>query len=186
MSHTNLSADQELQALRREFDLGFSRAAQLQKVTMQNFLRIRLADDAFAIRVADIAGLYVDRRIMPIPTQVPTLLGVVGFRSLIAPVYDLAALLGYSRKASPRWIMLFRTVEPIALAFEHFETHFSAGTNNIVDAPQSPASMPDRARTYLFDAVRIDATMLPIIHMQSLLEPLQQPLNLPHGRRSTR
>ncbi len=185
MNHTYPSASAELQAMRSEFDLGFARAAQTQAAAVQNFLGIRLAGDAFAIRAGDIAGLYVDRRIMPIPTDVSTLLGVVGFRSLIVPVFDLAALLGYTRTASPRWIMLFRTGEPVALAFEHFETHFSAGMNNIVGAPQLPAAMPDSARAHLFDAVRTDAAIRPIIHMQSLLEPLQQPLNSPQRQRST-
>ncbi|PRC95176.1 chemotaxis protein CheW [Solimicrobium silvestre] len=162
-------------AMRREFDLGFAQAPHVQKEALLNFLGIRLGDDAFAIRVSDIAGLHADRRIMPMPSPVPALLGVAGFRGLIAPVYDLAALLGYKCKTPPRWLILIRLGEPVALAFEHFEVHFSAEPGSIISAPQLAVSIPDNARVHRYDAVRADDAIRPIIHLQSLLAPILEP-----------
>jgi len=35
--------------------------------------------------------------------SVPELLGIMGFRGAMVPVYDLRALCGYAAGAAPRW-----------------------------------------------------------------------------------
>jgi hypothetical protein len=87
-------------ALRREFDQSFAQPPATELARVENFLAVRIGGDAYAMRVAEIAGLYADKRIVPLPSPLPSLLGTVGFRGQIAPVYDLAMLFGYP--ARPR------------------------------------------------------------------------------------
>jgi chemotaxis signal transduction protein len=174
MSSASHDLSNTVLAMRREFDLSFAQAPNAQTAKPENFLGIRLGDDAYAIRTAEIGGLHVDCRVMPLPTSVPAFLGVAGFRGLIAPVYDLAKLLGYASNSTHRWVVLVRLGEPIAFAFETFESHFSADSNSIIEATQIGTTTPGDVNSHLLDAVRIDAVMRPIIHLQSLIEAIQR------------
>ncbi len=157
-----------LLALRQEFDRSFAQAPRMETARAESFLAVRVGADAYALRVAEIGGLFTDRRIMPLPTPMPELLGVAGFRGQIAPVYDLAALLGYARQTAPRWLILARLREPVALAFDTFEAHFSALPERIIAAEGKGAG-----RRHLGSAVRTDDAVRPIIQLQSLLEDIQ-------------
>jgi chemotaxis signal transduction protein len=109
--------------LRREFDLAFRdpRAGVVER--SEDFLAVRIGGDPFAIRVLDIAGLYVDRAIVPMPSTRPALLGLARFRSAIAPVFDLRVLLGYPPGAASRWLIVVRAPELVGLSFDLFESH---------------------------------------------------------------
>ena len=172
MTPTSPNTSQTLLTLRQEFDFSFAQPPRAATEIPENMLAIRLGGDAYAIRIAEVGGLYADRRIMPLPTPLPELLGVAGFRGQIAPVYDLAALLGYTRQTPPRWMILVRLREPVALAFDQFEAHFAVLPERIVS---TSAAMPaDATRPHLRDAVRSEDTVRPIIHLQSLLDDIQR------------
>lgn len=173
MIQDNSAARDTMLALRREFDLSFTQAPRMETESFQNMLAIRIGDDPYAIRVAELAGLHADRRIMPLPTPMPELLGVTGFRGQIAPVYDLATLLGYARQPSTRWLLLLQQREPVALAFDTFEMHFAVAQQEIIS---EQAAMPagTEARQHLYGAARSDDTVRPIIHLQSLVEDIQR------------
>ena len=158
-----------LRSLRQEFDRSFALAPRVAAEPPENFLALRVGGDAYALRVAEIGGLFTGRRIMPLPTPMPALLGVAGFRGQIAPVYDLAALLGYPSRDAPRWLVLARLREPVALAFDTFEAHFSALPECIIAAGDQGA-----ARPHLGGAVQGADASRPIIHLQPLLEDIQQ------------
>lgn len=162
--------NEEVEKLRHEFDLSFTQMPREQTETPNNFLGIYLGKDALAIRATDIAGIYADRRIVPMPSSAPTFLGVSRFRGLVTPVYDLAALLGYQNTPTPRWLVLVRLddTESIAFAFEKFDSFFSANQSNVISTAQ------EKTRTHLSDAVRIGDFTRPIIHLPSLLAQLRQ------------
>lgn len=173
MIRTNSDLREAALALRKEFDVSFAEARRLETEQIENLLAIRVGGDPYAIRLAEIGGLHADRRIMPLPTPIPELVGVTGFRGQIAPVYDLATLLGYARPPSTRWLLLLQTREPVALAFDVFEMHFSVSRLQIVSA-KTGMPVETGARPHLFDAVRSDDVMRPIIQLQSLLEDIQR------------
>jgi chemotaxis signal transduction protein len=173
MKPGNPSLSAELLALRREFDDGFSNAPETRDTSSQNFLGIRLGGDAFAIRVAEIAGMHKNRSVAAMPSQVPTFLGVAGFRGQIVPVYDLATLLGYADRTTPRWMILVRTGEPVALAFDVFETHFSARSGDIIPAPQSATPSSTVRDGKSFESVRSSDGVRPIIHLPTMTELIQ-------------
>jgi chemotaxis signal transduction protein len=174
MNPTSPASNAQLLALREEFDRGFSQAPCMEMGSLEKLLAIRLGDGSYAIRIAEISGLYIDRRIMPLPTRVGTLLGVAGFRGQIAAVYDLAALLGYVRQTPPRWLVLLREREPVALVFDAFEAHLAVLPEQILRTDQAAAAAPDAARPHLNDAVRTEHALLPIINLQSLLKDIRR------------
>lgn len=151
-------------SLRLAFDQSFAAAPVTRTAEFEDFLLTRVGGDAYAIRLSEVAGLYVDRKIVPIPSKAPELLGIVGLRGTLAPIYDLRALLDYTGGSKLRWLVLARAPEPIGFAFDSFEAHLRL--------PQQSVSVPDReehARRHVRGAVRVDGATHSIIHIESLL-----------------
>src|SRR5262249_44363661 len=73
----------------------------------EDFLTMRIAGDAYAIRLNEIAGLVKGRRIVACPSDVPEFQGIAGVRGAIVSVYSLPALLGYSTGGeNSAWLVL--------------------------------------------------------------------------------
>lgn len=176
MTHGNPNLAEAALVLRREFDLAFAQAPRMGAEQRASLLAVRIGGDPYAIRVADIDGIHADCHIMALPTPIPELLGVAGFRGQIVPVYDLAALLGYARCASPRWLILLgqRRRSAMALAFESFEMHFSVAQRDMEQTPNDFPSHLGPTRPHVFDAVSDQGRVWPVIHLQSLLTGLQE------------
>ncbi len=107
-------------ALREAFDRAFAEAPPQSEETVQRFLAIRAGGSLFAFRLAEIAGVTVDRKLTRLPSPVPELLGLTGVRGRLVPVYSLTALLGgapESTQATARWLVLIAEGH-IALATE--------------------------------------------------------------------
>jgi purine-binding chemotaxis protein CheW len=121
------AADTGLAAtLRAEFDRAFALAASTHKVQSSHLLAIRVDSNPYAIAVAEITGLQVDRVIAPLPTTVAGLIGLAGIRGELVPVYSLATLLGYPAPArAPRWLALCGGGQAFGLAFDAFERHIN-------------------------------------------------------------
>ena len=88
--------------LRQEFDRAFAQPLGGVEQTWDTLISIRVREDPFALRLSEIAGLFVDRAVTPMPTPFLDLLGVTGFRGAVIPVFDLGAILGYAAATGPR------------------------------------------------------------------------------------
>ena len=110
-------------ALRSLFDASFTVPAISKQERLEGLLAIRVGSDPYVLCLSQITGLYADRRIVAVPSPAPQLLGIVGLRGKLVPVYDLAALLHYPPAPSPRWMVLAGGSQPVAFAFESFEGH---------------------------------------------------------------
>ena len=108
--------------LRQAFDRSFALPPPAALGEVEDLLTIRVADIPYAIRLLDISGMVAGRRVVPIPAARPNLLGLAGIRGGIVPVFGLASLLGYEEASGPpRWLVLYGSHDPIALAFSNFE-----------------------------------------------------------------
>jgi len=154
------------EALRREFDAAFARVAGRQDAPVEELLMIRVSGDPYALRLAECAGLFVDRRITPLPTAVPELLGLAGFRATLVPVYDLRTLLGYTRGETPRWMVSAKGGTVVALGFDAFEAHERVDRASLVadDAP---------AQRHAPRLVRLPGGARPLLSVPSLLEAIE-------------
>jgi chemotaxis signal transduction protein len=174
-----LPLSQAVLELRAQFDSAFAQAPRVAGAAGTGMLAIRVANEPYALHLEQIGGLYADRSIVALPSALPSLLGVTGFRGQIIPVYDLAVLLGHARGAAPRWLVLVRCAQPLALAFDQFESHFTAAPESISRAGAAPD------RPHVVDTVQGADALRPVIHLPSLHGDIQRQAALALPQRST-
>jgi purine-binding chemotaxis protein CheW len=155
--------------LRLAFDSAFADAARREARATQNLLAFRLGTETYALRLADIAGLFADRKITRLAGGVTALLGFAGFRGAVVPVYDLHALLGRPKTEAPRWLAI-ASGAPVALAFEAFEGHLRISSHAIM-----PRAAEERSRRLVQDVASWEGVSRPIVHMPSVLEVIGNP-----------
>jgi len=159
------SLDDRAAQLRGEFDRSFADAPRAATTVAHDLIALRIAGDPYALRVAEIAGLHIDRPIANVPSRIPELLGIAGFRGSLVPVFDLGALLGYPAATVLRWIAI-ATSTSIGFAFESFDGHLRVAGQAIVDCT------PDEAPAHVRAVVRDGGRMCPIVHLPSLIEAI--------------
>ena len=99
-------------------------------------LGIRVGGDPFALALDGVLAVHVDRKIVPVPSGAPTLIGIASFRGALAPVHDLRLLLGYPARMATRWLVLVAGATPIGLAFDAFDGQLDAPS-----APELPSAL---------------------------------------------
>ncbi len=159
--------------LRSEFDQGFAGAHAPEAPAQLDLLLIRVAEHTYALRLDQVLAVHVDRKLVQAPGPRPELLGLVGVRGLVAPVYDLRRLLGYAPAGEPRWLALARGNAPFAVAFEHFERHLRVPESDVVLADVNLAG-----HAFASGSLRTGATALPVIDLLAILA------SVTHGKRS--
>ena len=152
--------------LRAAFDRAFAEPVRPDATPRENFLAIRIGAEACAIHLADIAGLFVDKKITRVPGDAAALLGIAGFRGAIVPVFNLQSLLGQGANGTPRWLVM-AAAAPVAFAFDAFEGQLRVTPDAIV-----PASARAQSRTYARQFVRLENNVRPIIHLPSIVDAM--------------
>ncbi len=154
--------------LRATFDAGFATPARLDQGATVDLLSIRLENEAYALRLSEIAGLVAGHAVTPLPAEMSGLFGIAGFRGSIMPVYDLAALLGHAPAAACRWLAIARAA-PVALAFATLEGHLRVPSDAIV--PDHDASDPTQR---IVEFLRRPDRASPIVDIALLLDRISQ------------
>ena len=156
-------------ALRRVFDESFAAPAASRPERLEGLLAIRVGSDPYALRLSEISGLHVGVKIVPVPSPAAQLLGIVGIRGMMAPIYDLAALLRYPPAANPRWFIIARGPQPVGFAFETFESHLQVSQSSLANDDGENAGSGG-AGQHTRGTVRVAGALRPIIHLPSVLE----------------
>ena len=156
-------------ALRRLFDASFAAPAASMSERLEDLLAIRVGSDPYALRTSEIAGLHVGVKIVPVPSPVAQLLGIAAIRGIMAPIYDLAALLRYPPAANPRWFIIARGPQPVGFAFETFESHLQVSQSSLAndDGENAGSGAP---KQHTRGTLRAAGALRPIIHLPSVLE----------------
>jgi chemotaxis signal transduction protein len=161
--------DSTAAALRRHFDESFAAPAASRPEPAEDFLAIRVGADPYALRLSEISGLHVGVKIVPVPSPAAQLLGIVGIRGTMAPIYDLAALLRYPPTMNSRWFVVARGRQPVGFAFETFESHLQVPRASLADGDgEDPET--DGTLHHTRGAVRVAGALRPIIQLASVLE----------------
>jgi len=135
------AVDNKADNLRQAFDRSFALPPSRASEEVVDLLMLRVAGDPYAILLRDIAGIVTGGRVVPVPADTPELLGLVGLRGSIVPVFDLATILGYAPSpGSPRWMILCGAQEPLALAFTDFEGCLQLPTSSLHADENLPAT----------------------------------------------
>lgn len=160
----------KLAELRHTFDQAraapFSSEKEEQSVSL---LAIRISRDPFAIKVNEIGGLVAGRKIVPVPSPVPELLGLAGIRGALIPVYSLEALLGYGAQTEQtRWLALCGEEDSFALAFGEFEGYLRIPPHQLF-----PINEKDTLRVHVKEIARTTGFVRAVVSISLLKETIQ-------------
>jgi purine-binding chemotaxis protein CheW len=160
------------QELREQFDRRFAEPfASLDEETY-DMLAIRVGGRSYVVPLRDVAGVHVNRVIVPLPTHVPELLGLCAIRGATVPVYDLASLLGHAPATAPRPIVLVAASDAVALAFDGVDGQLRVTPAQIATARQPAARATDAVADSDRHAVCVAEIVRPIIHLASVVEAI--------------
>ncbi len=166
MSASDFHISEQAVELRRAFDRSFVELQRFEPVATEDFLSIHVGGEPYVLRLTEIAGLFVDKKVTELPTRVAELRGVAAFRGAMVPVYDLAPLLGYSPSKATRWMVMAATAR-VALAFDAFDGHFRFPLAAIASRPES------NSQDHIRQIVRADGGIRSIIHLPSVIAAIR-------------
>jgi chemotaxis signal transduction protein len=158
-------------SLRRRFDASFAAPAQVRRERVEHLLAIRVDAHPYVLRLSEVAGLHADLQVVRIPSPAAHLLGIVGLRGVMAPVYDLAGFLGHPRAATPRWAVFARAPEFVGFAFEAFDSHLQVTDESSATADDEAGSVA--GGRHVRGAIRAAGVLRPIIHLASVVATLK-------------
>ena len=159
--------------LRTAFDASFSAERAPSAGAELDFLAIRVAGHGYALRLAEVLAVHAERELVRVPSPVPALLGLIGVRGLVVPIYDLRLLLGYAAGPPPRWLCLARAASPLGFAFEAFEAHLRLPLESVV----AGSELAGNGQRFGRGNVRTDAGPRTLLHLPSLIASVA---NKPH------
>jgi len=168
MSDDRLLYPDRAARLRDAFDRSFGEARPPDPPASENLLAIRIGSEPCALRLSEIAGLFADRKITPLPGGAPALLGIAGFRGAIVPVYDLPALLGHRPEEDVRWLAM-AAGETVAFAVGALDGHLRIALDEII-----PHETGEHPRRHVRDFARTGELVRPIVHLPSVLDAIRR------------
>jgi chemotaxis signal transduction protein len=164
-----LAASTRRATMRQLFDSAFARPVTAVTESFADLLAVRVGGDPYALRLRDITGLHVDLDIVPVPSPAQHLLGIAALRGTMAPVYDLAGLLGYPPARRSRWIVMTGSEHSVGLAFESFDAHVRVSETQMDS--KAPIESP-QARAFAHGVVDAAAALRPILQIAVLIQSI--------------
>jgi chemotaxis signal transduction protein len=147
------------------FDQAFASPPSIVAEETDDLLLVRIGGDPYALRSREMTGLSTGKKIAPLPSARPELIGIVGIRGILLPGYSLAVLLGYeAHPASSRWLALSRGTAPLGLAFQEFEGFARAGRADMY------AAEGVSARRHVRAVARFGEVARPVVDISSTIE----------------
>ena len=163
-----LAFDQRVAELRLAFDRAFAFSAVAATSDTEDMLAVRIAGDAYALRVSEMSGLATGKKIAFLPSRRPSVVGIAGARGSLLVVHSLSALLGYGVHPSPcTWLALSIGDEPVGLGFDELE--------GFLRVPRSDVHAADGLETkrHVRDIARIAEGTRPVVSIRSAIETLK-------------
>jgi len=160
---TETAASHRAQELRHTFDQMFARAPDVRAVQLQDLLGITIAGVSYALDLTAVTSLHAGKPISRVPGARGGLLGIAGFRGMILPVYDLAALLDLPAVEKPRWLAVVGEAG-VAVAFEKFDGHL-----RVEDGAVVPNDVGEGARRHVRHLLQEPRGIRAVINLSSAL-----------------
>ena len=167
MSDATADAARRLARLQRDFDQAFAVPHRDEAEDVESLLAIRLQEDPYGLSTREIAAVERAGSVVPLPSRSQGLIGIVGHRGAILPVYGLASLLGYERsRKAPRWLVVCGEGGALALAVSELEGYVQVAKGNF--------HVPDRdPRKHVHRFARVGETVRAIISVPSIVAAIQ-------------
>ncbi|HTA21594.1 MAG TPA: chemotaxis protein CheW [Polyangia bacterium] len=175
------------EALRRAFDHGFAAPARVHSEDAVDLLALTVGTERYAVRLGDVGGLLVDRRLVALPATVPEFLGLTAIKGGVVPVWSLSALLGYGADhAPPRWLILVggrSRGETLAVAFERFDGHLRVPRGQLSErSSEGSSEAGHRGAVRVRHSVRADGGPLGVLDVAAIIDDIKRRLGLPAGK----
>lgn len=139
MSEDGVSPFDHAAAIARAFDETFAEAPQTVTEPTEDLLGVGVEGGSYFLRLREVRGLATRPIVVPLPSRLPFLLGVMGVRGAIVPVYALGAVLGHpSVLEQPAWVLLVGEERAlVGLGVRDFTGHVRVPRRDIAAAPVS-------------------------------------------------
>jgi len=145
--------------LARAFDGAFALPPPGVVTDVEDLLAIRVGGKPYALRLAEVGAVATERRVTAVPSVNPALLGLVGLRGVIVPVFDLARLLdGSAAPTLPRFVARTRELEPLGFAFGALEGHLRVPRAELAHARERSVSA----------TLRTDSGLRPVVDLTEI------------------
>ncbi len=163
MSDSQPALARRVLQLREAFDRGFALPAAEPGELKQELLILGVGADRYAVKLEAVLGVDHGRKIVPLPSRAPGLLGLAGLRGELTPVFSLASLLGCGAESdSPPWLIVCRSQPRMALAFDRFEGSVRVAREDVSTAEPEEGSQPLTRQT-----ARLGPSVLYVIDVPS-------------------
>lgn len=157
--------DAKLAELRAAFDETFAVPPVLPEAPGERLLALRIGTEAYAVRLAEIASIQSQKRVVPLPGGPEGLRGLAGIRGRLVAVYSLASLLGIRGAGEENWLVLTQGAEPIGLSFPAFEGFLEEST-------LYPAQ--ERESEQVREVLRAGSVIRGVVHLPAVVEAIQR------------
>ncbi len=164
MSEEDTSLGAVLARLRGEFDQSFAVAPGVRLAAEHALVVVGVGSGRIAVLLHEIGGLLAHPEIVAVPSRAPDLLGIVGIRGGLVPVFSLAMLMGESRDPEPPAWLVLCAGEPLGLAAARFLGHFRASAEAFRPIPAAETRSPHVGRV-----VTLDETPIPVLSVTSVV-----------------
>jgi purine-binding chemotaxis protein CheW len=162
--------DARVAQLRRDFDAAFASPLREPQRAGTDLLIVGACGVPYALRASELAGLEVDRKVVPLPAARRGLLGLCAAQGNLIPVFALAALLGTPLSgAPPRWIALHREKELVALAFDELRDYRRVTSGELGAPHAAPA-----AGSFTRESLRLDGTFIHVLDIPALVASVRR------------
>lgn len=153
--------------MRQDFDARFAEPEAVPPVPGADMLAITLCDRPHVIRLGEISGVYAARPMASLPGASPVLLGLMGIRGALIPVYSLSALLGLDGTRTPRWIVMRRASPAVGFGVDSVQGILRAADSALV--PDAAARPPLAGVVRLGDHLR---PLVSLVHADPASSPI--------------
>lgn len=161
------------QELREAFDASFASPAMSEPPEHTALLAIRVAGHPYAVRAIDLAGIHLAGKIVPVPSRLPEMMGLVVLGGALVPVYGLAPLLGHGRDSQDsRWLVSCGSGDALALSCEEFEGYLRVPESEVYHADVGAS-----VREYIHGAVRTKAGVRAIVDTALIVRAIERRRN---------
>ena len=118
-------------ALREASMRTFARPPPSAEPGLEDFLIVTAAADRYVLRLSEVTSVHVDRRVTPVLSPMPELLGLADFHGRLTPIYAAGALLGCTGAQEPRFLVVARHAQPVGFAFTALQRHLRVAPSEL-------------------------------------------------------
>ena len=154
--------------LRADFDRAFAEPLRESASSRDDFLTLKVDELLHAVRLSEVAQLVPLPALTSLPGPLPALLGVMGLRGSLVPVYDLRLLLRSAASRTPRWALMAAGEPVLAFAFDSFEGHLRLSTTSHLSEADGEAR-----QRHVRELLQVEERICPVVSLASLRESIR-------------